>query len=62
MATLNLKKCYDLKLDGNPEKKIVEISAPEIVSINPQVFNYIKPKVVVKDDDSVKFASLLFFD
>ena len=62
MTTFNLKKGYDLKLDGNPEKKIIEISAPEIVSINPQVFKYIKPKVVVKVDDSVKVGSLLFFD
>jgi len=62
MATFNLKKGYDLQLDGQPIKEIVEISPSDIVKINPQEYKYIKPKVKVKVDDEVLVGTLLFFD
>ena len=62
MANFNLKKGYDLKLEGEPQKEIVSISASDIIQVNPQNFKYIKPKVTVKVDDLVQVGSLLFFD
>ena len=62
MAIFNLKKGYDLDLEGKPQKEIVSISSPDIVKINPQNFKYIRPKVAVKVDDQVQVGTLLFFD
>ena len=62
MATFNLEKGYDLNLEGQPDKEIISISSPEIIKIDPQVFKYIKPKLVVKVDDLVKVGTPLFFD
>ena len=62
MANFVLKKGYNLKLEGEPQKEIVSISASDIIQVNPQNFKYIKPKVTVKVDDLVQVGSLLFFD
>lgn len=62
MSTYNLKKGYDLTLEGLPKSEIVKVSSSEIIKVRPHTFKYIKPKVVVKVDDQVKVGSPLFFD
>ena len=63
MGQFNLKKGYDLQLDGLPNQEdIISISSSDIIKINPQNFKYIKPKVVVKVDELVKVGTVLFFD
>jgi Na+-transporting NADH:ubiquinone oxidoreductase subunit A len=62
MAIFNLQKGYDLHLEGKPEKEIIKISSADIIKVNPHIFKYTKPKVMVKVDDSVQVGSLLFFD
>ena len=62
MSRFNLKKGYDLNLDGKPIEEIFEISAPDIVRINPNNYKYIKPKLLLKIDDSVQVGSPLFYD
>ena len=62
MATFNLKKGYDLNLEGKPQKEIISVVAPDIIKINPQNFKYIRPKLTVKVDDLVEVGTLLFFD
>ena len=62
MTTFNLKKGYDLKLKGQPDKDITEISPPDIIKINPHDFKYIKPKLTVKVGSEVKVGTQIFFD
>ena len=62
MATFNLTKGYDLQLEGQPLKEIIEISPSDIVKVNPQEYKYIKPKVTVKVEEDVLVGTQLFFD
>ena len=62
MSTFNLKKGYNLNLDGQPIKEIFEISAPDIVRLNPNNYKYIKPKLLVKENDLVQVGSSIFYD
>ena len=62
MSTFNLKKGYNLNLDGQPSKEIFEISAPDIVRLNPNNYKYIKPKLLVKENDLVQVGSSIFYD
>ena len=63
MAQFNLKKGYDLQLDGRPnEEDIISVSSSDIVRVNPQNFKYIKPKILIKVDELVQVGTVLFFD
>ena len=62
MSTFNLKKGYNLNLDGDPIKEIIDISFPDIVKVNPNNYKYIKPKLLVKINDSVQVGSPIFYD
>ena len=62
MATFNLNKGYDLQLEGQPIKEIIEVTPSDVVKINPQEYKYIKPKVTVKVEEDVLVGTQLFFD
>ena len=62
MATFNLSKGYDLQLEGQPIKEIIEVTPSDVVKVNPQEYKYIKPKVTVKVEEDVLVGTQLFFD
>ena len=62
MPTFNLKKGYNLNLDGKPTNEIIELSIPDIVKLNPNNYKYIKPNLLVKVNDLVQVGSPIFYD
>ena len=62
MPAFNLKKGYNLNLDGKPTNEIIELSIPDIVKLNPNNYKYIKPKLLVKVNDLVQVGSPIFYD
>lgn len=63
MPTLiKLKKGLDIKLVGQPEKKISKLPPGGVFSIMPPNFSGIVPKLLVKEGDEVKAGSPLFID
>jgi len=59
---ISIKKGHDIKIRGCPKSEIVVTPFPEKVSICPNEFRGIKPKLIVKEGDEVKVGSPLFFD
>ncbi len=61
--TIKLKKGFNLNLAGKPEKKITEIPHPETFAIKPSDFSgMLRPKLLVKEGDTVKAGSPLFYE
>lgn len=61
--TIKLKKGYNINLKGKPEKKIVDIAQPETFALKPTDFVGItRPKLAVKEGDTVKVGTPLLFD
>lgn len=58
-----LKKGFDIKIEGKPEKKFYDFQ-PTTYAINPKDFIGVSPipKVVVEVGDEVKAGDVLFFD
>ncbi|MEN8225906.1 MAG: Na(+)-translocating NADH-quinone reductase subunit A [Bacteroidota bacterium] len=59
--TFKIRKGLDIKLLGEAEKSIKEIST-KIAAIKPPDFHGVFPKLLVKEGDEVKAGSPLFFD
>ena len=59
--TFKIRKGLDIKLLGEAEKSIKEISTP-IAAIKPPDFHGVFPKLLVQEGDEVKVGSPLFFD
>ena len=62
MTDINITKGHDINLAGAPEKVVIKCSCPKIVKIIPTHFVGVKPKLLVKEMDSIKIGSKLFFD
>ena len=60
--SFKISKGHNLLLDGNPEKNIITDKSVSKIVFNPSSIKGIKPKISVKEDDSVKVGSKLFFD
>ena len=60
MAEFNLKKGYDIRLQGESTQEITDAPYPKTVAIKPSGFRGIKPKLLVKEGDEVKSGSPLF--
>lgn len=60
--TVNLKKGLDIRLVGGAEKVKSELPFPKTISIKPTDFHQVTPKMVVKEGETVKAGSILFFD
>ena len=62
MSRITIKKGHDIHMSGEPAKNIESAGHPTFVAYQPEEFRYIKPKLLVKEGDSVKIGSPLFFD
>lgn len=62
MILLNIKKGFDLKIEGSPLPKLAELKKPAFVAFLPAIIPFIKPKLLVKEGDRVMIGSTLFFD
>ncbi len=60
MAEFKLKRGFDIKIAGKPEKKLTELPAPATVAIKPTDFRGIRPRLMVSEGDAVKIGSPLF--
>lgn len=58
---LRIKKGFDIKLVGLPQKKIEKIDAPNIVVLKPSDFKNVTPKLLVNEGDIVKAGQKIFF-
>ena len=60
---IKLKKGFDIKIAGKAEQKIREVAASSTFAVKPDDFKGIeRPKLLVKEGDSVKAGSPLMFD
>lgn len=59
---INIRKGLDIRLEGEPDKVLINLEMPEVISINPDDFFNIKPKVLVSQGDQVKAGTPIMFD
>ena len=62
MQKITIKKGHDINISGLASREFSNSPAQKFVSISPQDFNYIKPKLLVKEGDQVSLGDALFFD
>ncbi len=62
MQKITIKKGHDINISGLAPREFSSSPAQKFVSISPQDFNYIKPKLLVKEGDQVTLGDALFFD
>ena len=60
MADFKIRKGFDLPLAGAPERTVEDAPPARIVSVRPNEFRRIKPKILVKDGDKVSAGQPLF--
>ncbi len=53
---------YSLTLAGAPSDQIRDLDPPQQCVLSPSAIPFIKPKLVVKDGDSVQKGAVLFYD
>jgi Na+-transporting NADH:ubiquinone oxidoreductase subunit A len=62
MKKISIKHTYDIQLSGKPSQEVKTVAGNKFVAVLPSSIDLIKPKLVVKQGDSVKIGSKLFFD
>tara|TARA_Y200000002_G_scaffold152808_1_gene126322 strand:+ start:92 stop:1423 length:1332 start_codon:yes stop_codon:yes gene_type:complete len=62
MQKIAIKKGHNINISGLASREFSNASVQKFVSISPQDFNYIKPKLLVKEGDQVSLGDALFFD
>lgn len=62
MKSIRIQKGYDLPITGAPAKELVRLPTPECVASLPERIPFVKPRLLVKEGDSVKIGSVLFED
>ncbi len=60
--TVKLRKGLDIRLLGVSEKIKTELPHPKSVAVKPTDFHGVTPKMVVKEGETVKAGSIIFFD
>jgi Na+-transporting NADH:ubiquinone oxidoreductase subunit A len=60
MGSFTIKKGLDIHLAGAPAKRIVDGPVPESVVLCPSDYEVLKPRLLIKEGDSVKRGSPLF--
>ena len=62
MNHIIINKGHDIRISGIPSHEVISGPNPETLSILPNLFRGVKPKLMVKEGDNVKIGSPLFFD
>ena len=62
MQKITIKKGHNINISGLASREFSNAPMQKFVSISPQDFNYIKPKLLVKEGDQVSVGDALFFD
>jgi len=62
MQKITIKKGHNINISGLASREFTNAPTQKFVSISPQDFNYIKPKLLVKEGDPVSLGDALFFD
>ena len=62
MQKITIKKGHNINISGLASREYSNAPTQKFVSISPQDFNYIKPKLLVKEGDQVSLGDALFFD
>ena len=62
MASYRIKRGYDVPMSGAPERVLEDAPRPKMVSLRPNEFRLVKPKIEVKEGDSVSIGTPLFHD
>ena len=62
MQKITVKKGHNINISGVAPRKFSNAPTQKFVSISPQDFNYIKPKLLVKEGDQIALGDALFFD
>jgi len=62
MKSIRIQKGYDLPIYGKPSRDLVRVATPECVASLPERIPFVKPRLVVKEGDTVKIGSILFED
>lgn len=60
--SIKLRKGLDIRLVGEAKAVKSKLPAPKIVSVKPSDFYSMTPKMVVKEGESVKAGSILFYN
>ena len=61
MSDINIRKGHNIGIAGIPSNEVIQGFKPKLVSIQPIDFRGIKPKLMVKEGDTVKVGSSLFY-
>ena len=59
---LKLSKGHNFKLSNHPVKEISDLENSKKIAIHPLEFPYIKPKLLIKDSETVNVGTPLFID
>jgi len=62
MLLLNIKKGFDINIEGSPMPELAKLNKPVSVAFLPEIIPYIKPRLLVAQDDRVRIGSTLFID
>ena len=62
MAHINIRKGHNIRISGSPENEYFSRPKSKTISIQPNNFRYVKPKLLVKVGDKVDIGSPIFFD
>ena len=62
MQKITINKGHNINISGVAPSEFSNAPTQKLVSISPQDFNYIKPKLLVKEGDQVEMGDALFFD
>ena len=62
MTQIKIRNGHNIRISGAPVNEYYNVEKTKTVSIHPQDFRYVKPKLLVKVGDKVQIGSPLFFD
>ena len=62
MNSFKITKGHNLKISGIPSKTLVDVKVPSSIYFHPSSIKNIKTKLLIKEGDSVKVGSPLFYD
>ena len=62
MQKITIKKGHNINISGLASREFSNAPTQKFVSVSPQDFNYIKPKLLVKEGDQVSLGDAIFFD